>query len=465
MLCRFFRPALILAFAVGAVPARAGNPLIPTVYAADPSAHVWPGDDRLWVYASNDTPGTNSHDTMVSYHVFSTRDLINWTDYGVVLHLKDVPWAISHMWAIDCVYRNGEYTLVYCAKEKGTGIFRTGLAKSARPEGPFKDIGFIQGVDGGQDPAVFIDADNKPYLFWGAGGICHGAELTDDLKAVVSGTIIDLTQQLKNVYEGPWVHHYAGKYYLSYPGLPNGQWPENMYYATSDRPLGPYHFRGKYIPEYKGQAGTNHGSIIEYKGRWYAFHHSAWITGMSEVRSLMADELTYAADGSIEAIEPAADGAHLVSQPAAPSRVTVVLEAENAAAAAGELRETAVAQDIPGFSGSGYVKGFGGIGNGVVVMVQNAKPRDARLKIRYRAATGPQKEKVIINKSFLLPDPKSGYTTWEKYIDFPESKEWAEIDLGIVHLREGDNWIDLYSGGGAEFQLDRFTLEPTDSKQ
>lgn len=465
MFCRSITLVAGLALLGPATSARAGNPLIPTVYAADPSAHVWPGDDRLWVYASNDTPGTNSHDTMVSYHVFSTRDLINWTDYGVVLHLKDVPWAISHMWAIDCVYRNGEYTLVYCAKEKGSGIFRTGLAKSSRPEGPFTDVGFVHGVEGGQDPAVFIDEDNKPYLFWGAGGVCHGAELKDDLSAVVPGTIVDLTRQLENVYEGPWVHRYSGQYYLSYPGLPGGQWPENMYYATSEKPLGPYHFRGKYIPEYKRQAGTNHGSIIEYKGRWYALHHSAWVTGMSEVRNLMADELKYKSDGSIETIQPSVSGAHLIDEKAAPSRVTVVLEAENGSAASGELRETRVERRVTDFSGTGYVTGFGGIGNGVQVMVQNARPRTARLKIRYRAVTGAQREKVIINKSFLLPDPKSGYTTWEKYIEFPEAKDWTDIDLGIVHLREGDNWIDLYSGGGAEFQVDRFTLEPTESLQ
>jgi hypothetical protein len=218
----------------------AGNPLISTVYSADPSAHVWPGDDRLWLYCSHDQPGTNTHDTMISYHVFSSSDLVNWTDYGVVLHLKDVHWAISHMWAIDCVLWKGTYYLVFCAKEKGTGIFRTGLATSPRPQGPFTDIGYIQGMEWGQDPALFVDDDGVPYLYWGAGGVCHGARLSDDLRSVVPGTIVDLTKQLTYVYEGPWVHKYRGKYYLSYPGLPGGNWPENMYYAIADKPLGPY---------------------------------------------------------------------------------------------------------------------------------------------------------------------------------------------------------------------------------
>jgi len=140
-----------VALVVGMIPclSRGGNPLIPTVHSADPSGHIWPGDARLWIYASHDQPGTNTHDTMISYHVFSSADLVNWIDCGVVLHLKDVKWAASHMWAIDAVRWNGTYYLVFCAQEKGTGIFRTGLAVSQQPQGPFTDIGFIKGVDWG----------------------------------------------------------------------------------------------------------------------------------------------------------------------------------------------------------------------------------------------------------------------------------------------------------------------------
>jgi len=247
------------------------NPIIPTVFSADPAAHVWPDDERLWIYASHDEPGTNTHDTMVSYHVFSSSNLTDWTDYGVVLHLKDVAWAISQMWAIDAVLWKGTYYLVYCAIEKTTGVFRTGLATSPRPQGPFKDIGFIQGVHRGQDPALFIDDDDTPYLYWGYGGQCFGCQLTDDLLVAVPETTVELTDQLTWVFEGPWVHKTNGKYYLSYPGLRDETWPEEMFYAIADRPLGPFTFAGEYIPKFEGQAGTNHGSITEYKGKWYAF--------------------------------------------------------------------------------------------------------------------------------------------------------------------------------------------------
>jgi beta-xylosidase len=189
--------------------------------------------------------------------------------------------------------------------EKATGIFRTGIAESDVPQGPFKNLGFIKGIEWGQDPAVFNDDDNRVYIYWGSGGTCFAAELNSDLMSIKPDTKVELTSQLTNVFEGPWVHKYQGKYYLSYPGLTNGQWPEEMYYAISEKPLGPYAFKGKYIPEFKGQAGTNHGSIVKFKGKWIALHHSAILSGgKSEVRSLMGDYLYYNADGTIQPIVP-----------------------------------------------------------------------------------------------------------------------------------------------------------------
>jgi hypothetical protein len=337
------------------------------------------------------------------------------------------------------------------------------LATSHLPQGPFIDIGFIAGLEGGQDPALFVDDDHTPYLYWGAGGVCHAAQLTNDLRALVPSTIVDLTPQLANVYEGPWVHKYHGKYYLSYPGLPKGQWPEIMYYAIANHPLGPYAFQGCYIPEFPGRAGTNHGSIVEFKNRWLALHHSAWVSGgLSEVRNLMADYLEYNPDGTIKPISPTTTGVAAPGTATGPSRVTVLLEAENGAAACGELRETRVAASHPGFSGSGYVEGFGSPGNSVSVMVQAAHDQVARLKIRYRAQGGLEQHKVRLNQA-LLADPVHGYRTWEKLIDFPGAQEWAELDLGTIQLKEGDNTLMLYSGahGTSSLAVDCFILALT----
>ena len=202
---------------------------------------------------------------MSDYHVFSTKDMVNWVDYGRVLSIDDVKWGVSYAWAPDAVYRNGKYYLIFCMYEKNTGKYRTGLAVSDVPQGPFTDIGYIKGVELGQDPCVFTDTDNIPYLYWGAGGHCYAAQLTDDLISILPKTKIELSSQLTDIFEGPWVHKYANKYYLSYPGLENNKWPEKMYYAISDKPLGPYKTMGKYINIFEGCSGTNHGSICKFK--------------------------------------------------------------------------------------------------------------------------------------------------------------------------------------------------------
>lgn len=438
------------------------NPLIPTVFSADPSAHVWPGDERLWIYASHDQPGTNNHDTMVSYHVFSSTDLVNWIDYGPVLHLKDVKWAISHMWAIDAVKWKGLYYLVYCAVERESGLFKTGLATSPRPQGPFTDIGFISGMEIGQDPALFVDDDGTPYLFWGQGSSCSGCRLSDDLLHAVPGTITDLTKQLTWVFEGPWVHKYRGKYYLSYPGLKNGNWPETMFYATADHPLGPYEFRGEYIPFFDKQAGTNHGSIIQYKGQWYAFHHSMWQTGLSECRSLMCDYLYYDEKGDILPIKPTVEGVAAPGCQPGSSRVVVQLDAACAPLACGEFHDVRVAAEIPGHLGPGYVTGFERKYSGVTIMVQCARETVYRLKFRYVSPAGPEKFKVLVNNSILLDDPAQTEGRWDKHLPLPAAAEWTIFDCGPVTLRTGDNTLKLYTWEGAKngLALDRIWLEP-----
>jgi len=424
------------------------NPLISHIYAADPSAHVWPADsNKLWLYTSHDVPGTNHHATMFDYHVFSTSDLINWTDHGRVLSVDDVDWAITWAWAIDAVYRHGKYYLIFCMMEKATGMFRTGLAVSDLPQGPFTNIGFIQGVENGQDPAVFVDIDNTPYLYWGGGGHCYAAQLTDDLRSIVQHTKVELTHQLFEVFEGPWLHKYNSKYYLSYPGLPKGQWPEEMYYAVSDKPLGPFKYAGIYIPKFKGQAGTNHGSIVQYKGKWIAFHHSAWLSGGNGVtRSLMADYLYYNPDNTIKPIVP--DSAGITN--GKPVKCTILLEAENGKPAGGRLEGTQVEWVTSGYSGKGYVTGFDVRHDYVEVLAQVAKDMKANLKIRLSADTDFNAD-ILVGVTML--DGWNG-------TKIKKTNGWEEINLGEVQLKAGDNKIHFSSLKNTVIKIDYFKLDP-----
>lgn len=93
---------------------------------------------KLWVFASHDVTGTNHHATMFDYHVFSTEDLVNWTDHGRVLSVDDVDWAITHAWATDAVQWKDNYYFVFCMRSReNSDLFRIGLAISDHPEGPW----------------------------------------------------------------------------------------------------------------------------------------------------------------------------------------------------------------------------------------------------------------------------------------------------------------------------------------
>lgn len=430
-------------------PVSAQNPLIPHVYAADPSAHVWPNDSNtLWLYTSHDEAGTNHYATMASYHVFSTKDMVNWTDHGRVLSVDDVDWAISHAWAIDAVYWKGKYYLVYCMKEKKSSLFKTGLAISDVPQGPFKNIGFIKGMDiEGQDPALFLDK-GKPYLFWGLGGKCYASELSNDLLSLKKETFVELTDQLLEVFEGPWVHKYNNRYYLSYPALIKGAWPEDMRYAVSDNVLGPYNYQGVYIPQFNQQSETNHGSIVEFKGNWLAFYHAAWLSnGNNCTRNIMADYLFYNSDGTIKPITPTKEGINNGKHP----KVNIFLEAENAPMQGGKLAETRVENSFGGYSDKGYVTGFDKRHNYLEVLVQVAHDLDANFKMCISADTD-FKTNILIGK---LTYPKGFYYKMGK------TNGWEMVDLGMIHLKAGDNLIriETLDNEKASVKIDYFVFE------
>ncbi|WP_406683257.1 family 43 glycosylhydrolase [Seonamhaeicola sp. MEBiC1930] len=439
---------LLYVFILFTISMAAQNPVFTHVFTADPSPHVWPDDDRLWVYTSHDEPGSNNHYGMTGYHAFSTTDLVNWTDHGRILHLENVDWAESHAWAMDAAFYRGKYYLIYCMKETGIGLFRTGIARSDKPEGPFTDLGYVKGVEFGQDPALFIDDDGTPYLYWGHDRKCFAAELNEDLMSIKPETYVDLTKQLTHVFEGPWVHKRNGKYYLTYPGLTPRRWPEKMFYAVAEKPLGPYEFKGCFIDDFEGQSGTNHGGVVNYKGKDIMFYHSAWLSGgLSETRSTMADYLNYDKEGNIIPIIPSKKGLGIAKH----TKATIKVEAESGFAAGGNLYNVIVDDWIKDFSGNGYVTNFDNPYDHVSMLVQVAKAGTYRFIVRYASPNGDSNHDVLINSHQY------------REFKFPKSETFREIDFGEVELKSGDNLIRVlkrnWKPSKGVFAIDYIKLE------
>jgi arabinoxylan arabinofuranohydrolase len=144
----------------------AQNPIIQTIYTADPAPMVY--KDSLYLYAGHDEDKSTWF-VMKDWHVYATADMVNWTDKGVPLSLKTFPWATKDAWAGQCIERNGKFYwyVPVNAKEGGMSI---GVAVSNKPTGPFQDVlgkPMISGGWGYIDPSVFIDDDGQAYLYWG----------------------------------------------------------------------------------------------------------------------------------------------------------------------------------------------------------------------------------------------------------------------------------------------------------
>ena len=284
----------------------APNPFIRHIYTADPSAHVW-ADGRLYVYASHDIAPARGCDLMDQYHVFSTDDMVHWTDHGEILRASQVPWGRKEggfMWAPDCAYKDGTYYFYFPhpSETDWNGSWKIGVATSKEPAANFTVQGYIEGMDPLIDPCVFVDDDGQAYIYNGGGGTCKGGRLKDNMMEL-DGAMRTM-EGLVDFHEATWIHKYNGKYYLTYAS----EWPEKIAYAVADHIEGPYETKG-IISEIAGNSNTTHPAIVNFKGQWiFISHNGGLTTGTSYSRSVIAEPMEYNADGSIKPIPPTAEG-------------------------------------------------------------------------------------------------------------------------------------------------------------
>ncbi|MBR6212375.1 MAG: family 43 glycosylhydrolase [Bacteroidales bacterium] len=311
---RTFFFALAMVACSMSLPAQ--NPIIKDAFTADPSAHVFEG--RVYVYPSHDIPAPADYARkdwfcMADYHVYSSDNLVDWVDHGVIVDQDHVPWVNAagySMWAPDCNYKNGKYYFYFPAPQKpqpgqrfaGNGI---GVAISDTPYGPFEcEEKPIQGI-GGIDPCIFIDDDGTPYLAWSGMGL-QVARLKDNMLELDSEPV-RITGIPRGQTEGPFLFKRNGKYYYTFPWVEDAR--ETLAYCMSDNPLGPYEFKGKFMEQSETICWTNHHSFIELDGQWYLFyHHNDYSPYFDKNRSVCIDYVNFNEDGSIAMVTPTLRG-------------------------------------------------------------------------------------------------------------------------------------------------------------
>ena len=256
----------------------AQNPIITNQFSADPSVRVFNG--KIYLYPShdilaNEERGRPGWFCMEDYHVFSSENLTDWIDHGVIVSQNNVPWVNSKayaMWAPDCIYRNGKYYFYFPAPAKdttnGRGFF-IGVAVSDKPYGHFvpqpEPIKGVRGID----PNLFIDKDGQAYLYWSSRNI-FVAKLKENMLELDSEPMVIPNLPEAGLKEGPYMFERNGIYYLTYPHVEDST--ERLEYAISDNPMGPFTVAGVIMDEKSG-CWTNHQSIIEFKDQWYLFYH------------------------------------------------------------------------------------------------------------------------------------------------------------------------------------------------
>jgi arabinoxylan arabinofuranohydrolase len=294
----------------------ATNPLIMDQFTADPTARVFEG--KLYVYPSHDIkapPGYKGKPNwfvMEDYHVFSSENLTDWKDHGVIVTQTDVDWVdptAYAMWAPDCVFKDGKYYFYFPAIAKSGG-FRIGVAVADQPYGPFKPMAApIEGVKG-IDPEVLIDKDGSAYLFYSMGKI-FVAKLKPNMVEIDGEPKVIENLPEKGLLEGPFAFERNGIYYLTYPHVENKI--ERLEYATSTSPTGPFKQAGVILDESQSGCWTVHHSILDYKGQWYLFYHDKDLSpSFDKNRSIRADKLSFNADGTIQKVTPTLRGVGLV---------------------------------------------------------------------------------------------------------------------------------------------------------
>ena len=313
--------------------------LVPGDYMADPAVHVFNG--KLYIYPSHDRESgipendNGDHFDMKDYHVFSMETIDGpVTDHGVVLDVKDIPWAGRQLWDCDCTYKDGKYYMYFPLKDQ-TDIFRIGVAVADKPEGPFIPQPDPMKGSYSIDPAILDDGDGNYYMYFG--GLWGGqlqryknnkalecAEFPADNEPAIPSRIAKLADNMlefaeeprpvvildengkpltagdnnRRFFEASWVHKYNGKYYFSYSTGDTHQ----LCYAIGDNPYGPFTYQGVILTPVVGW--TTHHAICEFQGKWYLFHHDCVPSGgRTWLRSLKVCELEYNADGTIKTIE------------------------------------------------------------------------------------------------------------------------------------------------------------------
>ena len=214
---------------------------------------------------------------MKDWRLFSSTDMVNWRDYGMIMSLQTFSWARADAWAGQVIERNNKFYF-YASVSRQGGSYAIGVAVADKITGPYKDaLGKPLLANSKIDPTVFIDEDGQAYMYWGNPGLDY-VRLNKDMISYSGSTISvqrDKDGTFQNMAEGPWLYKRNDTYVLVYAAK---CCPEDIRCVTGPSATGPWTYRG-IVMDTQGASFTNHPAIINYKGGDYFFYHKGALPG------------------------------------------------------------------------------------------------------------------------------------------------------------------------------------------
>ena len=283
--CGILLVVLLVGAQVWAGAATYTNPVIGELGPADPDVILHKG--TYYLYCTGDN---------VSYHVYTSPDLVRWTKKGRVFKPGE-----KGVWSPD-IYtdpKDGLFYLYYTVQK------RIGVAVAKGPEGPFIDRAKL--VDNAIDAHFFRDGDGGLYLYYVQ---FPGFRITVQQMRTPTEKEGDPVEVLRptepwekksgHVTEGPFVIKRQNTYYLIYSGTGADSPDYAVGYATSKSPLGPFlkHPGNPIISRGGGVFGPGHGCVIaDAEGALWHVYHQQRDEKRGWNRFLCMDPLWFDGDG------------------------------------------------------------------------------------------------------------------------------------------------------------------------
>lgn len=344
-------------------PQIAVNNVLPGQY-ADPDIDYL--DGKYWIFPTTD--GTEGWGGTV-FHAWSSYDMVNWTDEGVILDVADdnpglnskgvqiasSKWSDGNAWAPAIEEKNGKYYFYYCGRIKSEyldtyGVKNSdgnyndkaiGVAVADNPAGPYtaNDAPIVypkmmsDNLNGstdktkfsGQviDPSVFTDDDGTSYLFFGNGNGAI-ATLNSDMMSVKTNSLKKING-MTDFRESVVVFKRNGTYYFTWSCDDTGSENYHIKYGTASK-ITTILTSTKYITvstngvlmqkdTSKSILGTGHQSVVylpDVDRLFLAYHRFYTPLGIYSSsgchRETCIDEVTFGSSNTLEVKTPTMEG-------------------------------------------------------------------------------------------------------------------------------------------------------------